>query len=257
MRKVLLTAATILLATVQTTLPTQADAAIYKCQDDSGGITYTSSPCPVSETTSKVLKSSGKSTNSADCRIANNFALDVATKMRNGRSVDAAFMEYGGINGLQPTTISIINYVYSHKHNISTVPARVAQLSAARCDSSAYGNPSCDQFPIGFISEAGGCDAASGGEGSVSATAEQMQLDARNSDYDSSTPAAAANNLTALRAAPAVRSSLTGMTQHECRKSFEAKMSDVRESMRARLSADQQNQLRAEYKELRIRKGDC
>jgi|GEM_PF-6448918 len=44
MRKVLLTAATVLMATVQTTLPTPAQAAIYKCQDGSGGITYTSTP---------------------------------------------------------------------------------------------------------------------------------------------------------------------------------------------------------------------
>ena len=34
-------------------------------------------------------------------------------------------------------------------------------------------------------------------------------------------------------------------------------MEDVRNSMRARLSANQQNQLRAEYKELRNKKGDC
>ena len=215
MRKVLLTAATVLLATVQTTFPTPASAAIYKCQDDSGGITYTSTPCPVSETTSKVLKSSGKRTNSADCRVANNFALHVANKMREGQSADDAFMTYGGINALRPTTISIINYVYSHKHNTATVPARIAQLSAARCDASAYGNPTCDQFPIGYINEAGGCEAASGGAGTVSATAEQMQIEARSSDYNQNMPGAAANNLTAVRTAPAVRSKLTGMTQGE------------------------------------------
>ena len=245
MRKVLLTAATVLLATVQTTLPTPAAAAIYKCQDDSGGVTYTSTPCPVSETTSKVLRGSGKTTSSADCRIANNFALNVAKKMHQGRSADAAFMEYGGINALRPTTISIINYVYSHKHNISTVPARVAQLSAARCDASAYGNPTCDQFPIGYINEAGGCAAASGGAGTVSATVEQMRIDARNSDEENPMSGAAANSLSAVRTAPAVRSNLTGMTQAECRKSVESKMSDLRNGMTARLSANQQNQLRA------------
>ncbi len=257
MRKVLLTTATVLLATVQTTLPTPATAAIYKCQDDSGGVTYTSTPCPVSETTSKVLRSSGKATASADCRIANNFALDVAKKMSEGRNADDAFMAYGGINALRPTTISIINYVYSHKQNTSTVPARVAQLSAARCDASAYGDPTCDQFPIGYINDKGGCEAAAGGPGTVSATAEQLQIDARNSDYDEGSPNDITPSLTAVRAAPAVRSPLTGMTQDECRKSVEAKMGGVRDSMRARLSANEQNALRAEYKLLRKQKRDC
>ena len=257
MRKVLLTVVTVLLATFQTTIPTPASAAIYKCQDDSGSITYTNTPCPVSEITSKVLKASGKTTNSADCRIANNFALDVAKKMRDGLSTDDAFMAYGGINSLQPTTISIINYVYSHEHNIATVPARIAQLSAARCDASAYGDPTCDQFPVGFINEAGSCEAASGGEGTVSATVEQMKIDAANSDYNEDGPDQSVGSLTAVRAAPAVRSSVTGMTQDECRKSFEAKMDEVRHSMSERLSANRQNQLRAEYRIMRKQKSEC
>ena len=257
MQKVLLTAATILLATVQTILPKPAEAAIYKCLDSSGGITYTSAPCPVTETTSKVLRSSGKRTKTADCRIANNFALDVAEKMRRGRSADDAFMEYGGINALRPTTISIINYVYTHRLNISTVPARIAQLSAARCDAASYGDPTCDQFPIGYINAAGGCDAASGGAGSVSATAGQMNAQERYSDFDGSAANSAATNLSAVQTAPAVRSNLTGMTTEECRKKYETEMNNVRDGMRERLSAAKQNQLRAEYKLLRNKKGDC
>jgi hypothetical protein len=257
MYRVLIPALVFLMGSAQALIPTTAEAAIYKCTGDDGGVTYTHTPCADSQTTSKVLKSSGNSNNGADCRIANTFALDVAEKMREGRSADSVFSEYGGIDALRPTTISIINYVYTHRLNVSTVPARIAQLSAARCDASAYGNPTCDQFPLPYIKEAGGCDAAVNGVASVSATTQAMQEDLHHSDDMSPDLGGPPATLAAVRAAPPVVNPNTGQDPTECKRIIDAKMASVRESMRARLSADQQNKLREDYNSLRASKKDC
>lgn len=257
MHRVLIPALVILIGSAQTLIPTTAQAAIYKCMGADGGVTYTHTPCADSQTTNKVLKSSGNANNGADCRIANTFALDVAEKMRAGQSSDSVFLEYGGIDALRPTAISIINYVYSHKQNYATVPARIAQLSAARCDASAYGNPTCDQFPMTYIRGVGGCEAATNGAGSVSATANQMQDDFHASDDLPPDMARPPATLAAVRAAPAVAQPKVSQDPVECKRIIEAKMSSVRESMRARLSADQQNVLREDYNRLRAQKKDC
>ncbi len=257
MHKVLIPALMVLLGSASTLIPTTAQAAIYKCMADDGSVTYTHAPCSDSQTTSKVLKSSGNANNGADCRIANTFALDVAEKMREGRSADSVFQEYGGIDALRPTTISIINYVYTHRLNIGTVPARIAQLSAARCDASAYGNPTCDQFPMTYINAVGGCDAAVNGAASVSATTDQMEHEVHNSDDTSPGGSGRAAPLAAVRVAPSVAQPKVSQDPVECKRIIEAKMSSVRESMRARLSADQQNVLREDYNRLRASKKNC
>jgi len=257
MRKVLLSAATVLLATVHTTLPTPAQAAIYKCADGEGGITYTSTPCQGTQTTDKVLRSSGKTANATNCQIANSFALEVAEDMRKGATADDAFNKYGGINALQPSTISIINYVYSHRLNLSTVPERIAQLSAVRCEASAYGDPTCDQFPLSFIKESGGCHAATNGQ-AVRASAEQMEeSEYRRSENSEGPSHSARNSLSAVQAAPAVPNATTGLTRDQCISRIESEMGDIRDAMRERLSANQQNRLRENYRALRSQKRDC
>lgn len=136
-----------------------AHAKVYKCVDASGSTTYSQVPCPVEEKTAKVIKTATRA-NNVDCRIANNFARHTALGMKSGLTADATFNQYGGLDALPRTAIGVINYVYTHKENPNVEAQRIVALSAARCSGGSYGDVACDDFPYGFISQAGGCDAA-------------------------------------------------------------------------------------------------
>lgn len=147
-------------------LLTKAHATVYKCTNANNDVSYNQTPCAVEEKAESVL--SGRSNNNSasdsdtdtDCRIANNFSRQIATRMRSGESSGSVFDSYGGIDAIPRTAVGIINYVYSHKNNLSTVPQRITALSAARCSVGSYGPVACDNFPYTFIAERGGCERA-------------------------------------------------------------------------------------------------
>jgi len=145
-------------------LPTTALATVYKCTDANNNVSYNQTPCAVEEKAATVSSVSSKnktdSGSASDCRIANNFSRQIATRMRSGESSGSVFDSYGGIDAIPRTAVGIINYVYSHKHNLSTVPQRIAALSAARCSTGSYGPVACDNFPYTFIADRGGCERA-------------------------------------------------------------------------------------------------
>ena len=147
-------------------LLTKAHASVYKCTDANNNVSYSQIPCAVEEKAepvlnirSKVNADSGADTDT-DCRIANNFSLQIATRMRSGESSGSVFDSYGGIDAIPRTAVGIISYVYSHNNNLSTVPQRITALSAARCSAGSYGPVACNDFPYSFIAERGGCERA-------------------------------------------------------------------------------------------------
>lgn len=141
--------------------PGTASAAIFKCVGTDGEVSYNQTPCPAEESVAKVISVGTTNKTEYNCRIANNFARKTAIDMRTGQSSGDVFAAYGGIDSIPRTAIGVINYVYTHKDNNNTGPQRIAALSAARCSGGAYGPVGCDDFPYGFISELGGCEAAS------------------------------------------------------------------------------------------------
>jgi len=141
-------------------LPTKAEAAVYKCIDANNNVSYSQIPCAGEETAETVLSSRSTRNADVDCRIANNFARQITTRMRLGQSSGEVFDSYGGIDAIPRTSVGIISYVYSHKDNIDTGPQRIAALSAARCSAGSYGPVNCDDFPYNFIADLGGCEGA-------------------------------------------------------------------------------------------------
>jgi len=145
-------------------LPEKVEAAVYKCIDASGNVSYNQVPCTEEsdETvlTETVLSSTSTKKSEFDCRIANNFARQITDRMRSGQSSGEIFDSYGGIDAIPRTSVGIISYVYSHKDNIGTVSQRITALSATRCSAGSYGPVNCDDFPYDFIADLGGCEKA-------------------------------------------------------------------------------------------------
>lgn len=222
---------------------TASHAAIFKCTDANGGVSYTQTPCPAAEQTQKVIANTQSNKPRVDCRIANNFARRTATQMRAGQSSGELFDAYGGIDALPKTAIGVINYVYSHKQNTDTGAQRISALSAARCSAGSYGPVSCDDFPYAFISEMGGCDQAKQMKLSPTLAEEQTQKTEQ--------PVA-----TAGTAALGVRTT-SDDADNDCKRSIQLKISDLVQQMRNGHSAKQQSQLQDKKSELRNKLNNC
>jgi|GEM_PF-6818755 len=108
-----------------------------------------------------------------------------------------------------------------------------------------------------FIRDSGGCESATTGNNAVAASSEQLEAGSEYADYNEGRSRKKPKQLSTVTAAPAVRSAATGMTRDECKQHFENKMAGIRDAMRARLSANQQNKLREDYRALKLEKRNC
>ncbi len=208
-----------------------ANAAIFKCTDANGSVSYSQMPCPTTEQIQKVIASKSAKRVKVDCRIANNFARKTASQMRAGQSSGELFASYGGIDALPRTSIGVINYVYSHKDNTNTGVQRITALSAARCSAGSYGSVSCDDFPYAFISDLGGCENAT--RANVPSTlpiAEKVDQ-----------PAPAADE-TAGTAALGLRTT-ANEADNKCRTDLKSRMNDLFDEMQNSQSAESDSKL--------------
>jgi len=141
-------------------LPTSVSAAVFKCTDANGNVSYNQTPCAAEEKAETLLNVKSTKKVSVDCRIANNFTRQIATRMKSGESSGAVFDSFGGIDAVPRSSVGVINYVYSHKGNVDTSTQRITALSAARCSAGSYGSVSCNDFPYDFVASLGGCERA-------------------------------------------------------------------------------------------------
>ena len=144
--------------------PIKGHGAIFKCIDASGSVSYSGKPCPADEKASRVKTikhhSAEQKEPESDCKLAGKFALNTAEKMRAGASSSSIYKRYGGIGSMPRAAMSIVNYVYTFRHNLTVTPERVAELSIGRCEAGVFGATTCPEFPAGFVAEIGGCDAS-------------------------------------------------------------------------------------------------
>jgi len=225
--------------------PGAASAAIFKCVGSNGEVSYDQSPCPVEDETAKVISVGSKSKTKYNCRIANNFARKTAMGMRTGQSSGEVFDSYGGIDAIPRTAIGVINYVYTHKENINTGPQRITALSAARCSGGSYGPVECDDFPYGFISELGGCDAAS----------MSTLTDKKTESAKAAKPMSDANGSTqamGVRTTPDA-----ALSSDDCKRNAQAQLSGLFEQMRSGQSASSQGKLQEKKNNLTAQLSGC
>ncbi len=233
--------------------PTPVEAKIYKCVAADGSTSYTQRPCATSEKTSKVLE--GRSTREKfDCRVARSFSTHVAVQMKSGRTADDMFSEYGGLNAISPTSVSVINYVFSHKTNTDTSVNRISALSGARCESGSYSrNIECQDFPPSFITDMGGCSVVKGESSrqqEPNAQYARPTSDEDREEYQGASAAARNQNYNVLEESAADR-------QTACRESLNQKIRDIQTQMRGRLDVEAHNQLNAERNTLRDAYESC
>ncbi len=151
-----------------------AQAEIYKCVADDGGITYSQIPCPKQKTTT-VRSAVPKTGAAVDCRWASAFAGDVTRRMRSGLASEGLFDFYGGIDSVSPGTINIINYVYRFRGNESVPEQRISSLAGSMCKAGSLGDVRCEALPYGQ-DPGGRCDDGETDAGPVESIAPAQAL---------------------------------------------------------------------------------
>jgi len=244
----------LVLAAAMVLFPEEAEAKIYKCVAGDGGVTYSQRPCAATEETSKVLQGAS-AREKFDCRVARSFSTYVANMMRSGTTSDDLFARYGGFSSISPTTVSVINYVYSHKENTDTSVNRIAALSGARCESGSYSRDiECEHFPQEFIYELGGCAAVKG-------EAPTRQQNNQSNDGGQYVPASNDDGDSVARRAERMNYDVLAETADDrqtlCREKLSEQIKTIQNKMRERLSVGEHNQLNAERRELRDQYEEC
>lgn len=123
-------------------------AAVYKCKAEDGSIEYSQMPCP-SDAQSKVL-ATRKSSSSSDCRYVNEFAKDLASRMRQGRKSDQAIQSHGGLGSIPKGRLAIINNVYYYEVNRSVSVEKIASIVTAKCRNGSFGAISKVDIPESY-----------------------------------------------------------------------------------------------------------
>lgn len=142
-------------------LSCDAGAAVYKCVDPGGAVTYSQAPC--ADDPQEVRVDGGRADGDAgpaDCRYAHRFAYQTATSMRQGASSSDVFDRYGGLDSLSKGAVNLINYVYGYRASDSVSAQRIAGLTRSMCQSGTLRGVSCADLPLAFTDGQGGCDAS-------------------------------------------------------------------------------------------------
>jgi hypothetical protein len=122
-------------------------AAVYKCSDAEGNVSFSQAPCAVHETATEIdVQTGGAKVDARACELAGMFARDVATRMRGGSDYSGEMDRYGGAFGAKPALAGVVNYVYSFRAN--EVPAsRVAALTRTKCETGGFGPVAFEDLP--------------------------------------------------------------------------------------------------------------
>jgi len=223
--------------------PADVAAAVYKCVDDEGTITFSQAPCPDNPEKVNVQGvSTGSAKDGVDCRYANRFALDTAKTMRTGMESVDLFDSYGGLDSLSKGTINLINFVYRYKANSTVSSERIAGMAQSMCQTGNIAEVSCNHLPVSFTEGLGGC-----GENTDFAVGDDPQM-------TSSAPAPAPSN---QAAAPAQYTSPTDPRSAECRREYLQRIEALDAQMRGGYSSEQGERFREQRRQLRQQMSRC
>lgn len=233
-------------------LASGAQAEIYKCTADDGGITYSQIPCP-QEKTETVRTVTSRSSAPADCRWASQFATEVARRMRTGRDSASLFDLYGGVDSVSNGTVNIINYVYRFRSDDSIGVERISSLAGNMCKAGSLGDVSCEALPYGQDPTGKRCNPDD--EDGESAVTTVATVD--NSDLlgNASTAQEASNNsrrVVSNAAPPEDRSQIEA-----CKKRYRDQIDAIDARMRNGYDSSQGERYREELRELTTRLREC
>jgi len=117
-----------------------ANARVYKCKDADGHITYSQTTCAVSSEQKQLSKTVKKTPVEASaCRMVGQAASEIFSSVKRGKDTQTVLQTYGGLNGVTPLMLNLINYVSSFRLHDKISGGRVAQLSESKCRSGGFG----------------------------------------------------------------------------------------------------------------------
>ncbi len=126
-------------------------AQIYQCKMDDGSIKFSDSACPEAKESVTIKKHHNKAELAPEvCETAQRFAKALTGMMRQGQSSMDAINELGGSSVVAPGVKSLINQVFSYRHNPSIDPARAGYLIMTRCNNRAFGDIKVEDFPQAY-----------------------------------------------------------------------------------------------------------
>ena len=219
-------------------------AAVYKCVDSDGAITYSQVPCRDDpEEVNVDAAGHDRGPEPVDCRHANRFAYETATNMRNGASSTDVFDRYGGLGSVSKGALNLINYVYGFRSDDSISPQRIAGLTQTMCEAGTLRDVSCDDLPLQFTDGLGGCEA------------EEQDTDA---DQVIAEPAPTTPQFEqAVRPGQTAVQSSAEDAARRCRDSYQDQIERIDEQMRNGYSSAQGESLRDRRRNLREQMARC
>lgn len=115
------------------------EARAYRCTDAQGKVSYSQSPCPADQQSDRMRVGGGPRQDRDLCLLARNFAELVFTGLRQGMEPNEVIEEHGGVNYINPPTLSVINFAAGLRYNDQLTPRRVASLAFSRCSEGGFG----------------------------------------------------------------------------------------------------------------------
>jgi hypothetical protein len=136
-----------LLCVVALLLSANAVAGVYKCEDADGNVSYSQTPCAASSEQKQFSRSSTTTdVDAATCRMVGQAAHEVFSDVKAGKDAQTIINSYGGLNGINPRMLNLVNYVGGFRAHGNISSERVAQLSVTKCHSGGFGAITVDDL---------------------------------------------------------------------------------------------------------------
>lgn len=133
-----------------------AVAGAYKCTNAEGRISYSQIPCATTGgQQQKLLSYGGGSAASAGMANSESACAEVAyvatyieDALRGGHDAQSLIARHGGINGINPHLLSLINYVNGFRYDETITSARISDLAVTKCKGGGFGQLQVGDLPI-------------------------------------------------------------------------------------------------------------
>ncbi len=231
-----------------------ATAAVYKCKDAGGNITYSQTACPLDEDVAKVMNiSTGSDVNSGvECSIVRNFAAEIGIEQQKGRSIDDVAMTYDSfVNPISQIALQIIRSVFEYQSQpYKTIEDSIAHEDRV-CKSEVYGSPVCSDFPVKFIKVYGGCRSA----GNLSKRLQRLRAKSMKPNLVADNRKM--NNRLEVVARQAKARDLARREKQSCLADYDSKLKINAQKSRQSQTHNKQDKLRTERRSLRSARGKC
>ena len=83
-----------------------------------------------------------------NCAEVGYVAADVHDALRSGHDAQALIARHGGINGINPYLLNLINYVNGFRYDNTITTTRISELAVTKCQGGGFGKLHVGDLPI-------------------------------------------------------------------------------------------------------------